>query len=270
MKHKIYVLFILLALTSCNTQADVPTPTNTPIPTETPAPPTQTFTPTETPTPTLPAEIDLASWIGLSANQKTEAYATAPDVSPEGYTKGDLSTVHDYLTKYYQDGKLVGAYNHLTNEFQSPAEAGIIEFDAGGTPLEMLFFASVDQAIDYAAQESLWLNEAEISRFDASNEFVAFTGPQQMLDLVKHLRQINGHNPRNTFGLPFDNSVDARESYFILHGSELEQPENNINGTNGLIKDKAGMYVPFFVGIDYASFAATLENMTIAIPPVQE
>lgn len=157
MKHKIYVLFILLALTSCNTQADVAVPTSTPIPTETPAPPTQISTPTEIPTSTEPpiesTEAGAAA-ITLLNEIKVDLTTVKLTINPDGVVVGtEIATGNKILSDgmldvFFLREALINSGNLMPTKFE-PSKGNVLP----GTPTDLtrteyLFGVLADKFVD--------------------------------------------------------------------------------------------------------------------------
>lgn len=256
------LLFWLMLLSSACTTQNVSTASQTPQPTHTSAP-TLTPSPTETPPPTLTATPITFTLDQLAGMSESEKLASAPDQA--GYTEAE-STVKDNIVKYYDgDGKLDHAYDLLAGQEVSLAEAGIIEFSTGSSALEMLRFDDAESLLNFVVENTVWLNEAEVSRMDAGNAWLRGPNPQRQT-LFKEVRGIEGFESKLGTSLPMGDLATKVDDYFQLFLGELNTESDEHSGTVAVFEDEAGLYIPLFGSVSYEDFANYIKYLDIPRP----
>jgi len=89
----------------------------------------------------------------LKGKSPEEIVKLAPATSPEGYTRGSISTLEgkENLVKYYDPNtkEMVGVYDLTTGEFETPDSAGIFEVKLkNGKLWEMLHYDTAQDSVN--------------------------------------------------------------------------------------------------------------------------
>jgi len=266
MRTLIASFLLAFFLASCAAPTVVPpTATLTPVtPTATlePSPTATQPTATETPTPE-PEKFDAATWSTMDATARQAEFDKLPATTAEGYTKGEVSAVKDYLQKYYdpKTKELVEVFDFETGKYETPEAAGIHEFDlTDGTKWEMrAFFPNIPEE---ATPEQI--EAAQIKALEEMVNFMVKDGVawgdintnmptdkvslQALLDYRVKFNKIPGVKSIGAMPLPFDIAVPDQELFLIGYTSVPYQ------GSKASIvdytSDKGGsFFIPVFVGI---------------------
>jgi hypothetical protein len=196
-------------------------------------------------------KFDAQTWASMSAADRTKAIDALPATSPDGYTKGNESTVKDNLVVYRDvSGKAVEAYDLLTGKFESMAQAGIAEFSMkDGGKYEMQSYDTVEDALKYVSLHSKW-----VSGDIRTTEWFTFSNPKAV-KLGKVLLSIPSYKP---IGGPYADSLNPIYTeiyaYKLGGGTVIIYQDNNT--------DIKTMYVD---GIDPVTLYNQLHNGTVRI-----
>jgi len=261
MRTLIASFLLAFFLASCAAPTVVPpTATLTPVtPTATlePSPTATQPTATETPTPE-PEKFDAATWSTMDATARQAEFDKLPATTAEGYTKGEVSAVKDYLQKYYdpKTKELVEVFDFETGKYETPEQAGIIEFDlTDGGKYEMRSFKTAEEALAYIEKESFWYmdKEAEKRTIETSwfntSESYAFVVP---------IKKIPGWEPKRGFSLP-----SSGGNFFEIKVGQIG------NGTGIILQDREKEFESIYLEVKTGSFIFELDRGGYTIPTPQ-
>jgi hypothetical protein len=203
-------------------------------------------------------KFDAQTWASMSAADRTKAIDALPATSPDGYTKGNESTVKDNLVKYYdpKSGKAVEAYDLLTGKFETMQAAGIAEFPMkSGGVYEMESFISSDPGSIEAANSML---EQAIVVDGVKYGIGVANSSINLLKFLSSLRSIDGFAP-NAF-------TDA--TFSVPNGGYMEYAAFDLDGgTVFLFVSKTNQpKVKYLSGVSPADFVNNLNSGTYTIP----
>jgi hypothetical protein len=203
-------------------------------------------------------KFDAQIWASMSAADRTKAIDALPATSPDGYTKGNESTVKDNLVKYYdpKSGKAVEAYDLLTGKFETMQAAGIAEFPMkSGGVYEMESFISSDPGSIEAANSML---EQAIVVDGVKYGIGVANSSINLLKFLSSLRSIDGFAP-NAF-------TDA--TFSVPNGGYMEYAAFDLDGgTVFLFVSKTNQpKVKYLSGVSPADFVNNLNSGTYTIP----
>ena len=174
----------------------------------------------------------------LAEMTREQSRDLAPAISPEGFVRGEVSTLEgkENLVKYYdKNGKLYTTFDLTSGEFLSLAEAGIVELvRTDGDYYEMEGFRFMEdvsklepwqiknlqydliyRAVDHMLKSGVdWGNPASenVNKLSVGN-----------IEFFESIWKIAGIKPIGGAMIPLDKQDIPNETFFVMHAS-LDQP----------------------------------------------